>query len=72
MESAESEESTTSMKTTNDSPCLECQNRMLQPDLFSKEYEEIVGCNLLSKTKWDEGLTDVNKGFQLNCPIKTK
>jgi len=45
---------------------------MLQPDLFSKEYEEIVGCNLLSKTKWDEGLTDVNKGFQLNCPIKTK
>jgi len=45
--------------------CHKCSNKMIQPNLFDESIE-IVGCSLLTTTKWNEGMND---GNQTNCPV---
>lgn len=45
--------------------CCKCSNKMTQPNLFDKS-QELVGCSLLTKTQWDNGM---NNGIQTKCPL---
>jgi hypothetical protein len=45
--------------------CHNCNNKIIQQDLLDKTYEITVGCSLLTKTQWNEGLVNSQ---QANCP----
>jgi len=48
--------------------CWKCANRVVQTDI-QPEWNEVVGCKLLTRKQWDKGLSKKGLWNQTNCPL---
>ena len=63
------------MKFSKFPKCQECQNKILQPDLFNNLIE-LCGCTELTKQEWTKGLKRIKNrdgiSYQSKCPLNNE